>query len=242
MSGARSGKRRWLALLAAIGALLFTSLGVWQVERLFWKLALIERVDARVHAAPVAAPGPDVWPRITGDADEYRHVTVTGRFLDARETLVQALTDQGAGYWVMTPLATANGTLLINRGFVPPERAATALHAAPSGDVRVTGLLRLSEPGGTLLRANRPAEGRWYSRDVAAIAQARGLGASVAPYFIDADATPNPGGWPIGGLTVVHFRNAHLIYALTWFALAVMCAFALIKLRDDTSWTHPSSP
>ena len=30
----------------------------------------------------------------------------------------------------------------------------------------------------------------------------------------------NPGGWPKGGQTVVTFRNEHLQYAITWFALA----------------------
>ena len=52
------------------------------------------------------------------------------------------------------------------------------------------------------MRPNRPAEDRWYSRDIAAIAKARGL-RNVAPFFIDADATPNTGGYPVGGMTVV---------------------------------------
>ena len=84
----------------------------------------------------------------------------------------------------------------------------------------------MSEPGGTFLRRNDPAANRWYSRDVAAIARARGLG-PVAPYFIDADATPDTGGYPVGGLTVVRFRNAHLSYALTWFTLAGLSAWGL---------------
>ena len=64
------------------------------------------------------------------------------------------------------------------------------------------------------------------------LAQARKLGA-VAPYFIDADATPNPGGAPLGGLTVVSFRNAHLAYAATWFALAALCVAGLVLLRRN---------
>jgi surfeit locus 1 family protein len=94
--------------------------------------------------------------------------------------------------------------------------------------VTVTGLLRASEPGGGFLRANDPADGRWYSRDVAAIAEAEGVG-PVAPYFIDAGATPNPRGLPVGGLTVVSFRNTHLAYALTWFALAALVVVLTIR-------------
>jgi surfeit locus 1 family protein len=96
----------------------------------------------------------------------------------------------------------------------------------------VTGLLRLTEPKGGFLRANDPAADRWYSRDVEAMAAARGL-TDTAPYFIDADATPNPGGLPVGGLTVVAFRNSHLVYALTWFALALMLAALTVRVARE---------
>ena len=42
----------------------------------------------------------------------------------------------------------------------------------------------------------------------------------AAPVLVEADATPNPGGWPKGGQTVVNLRNEHLQYAITWLALA----------------------
>jgi surfeit locus 1 family protein len=133
---------------------------------------------------------------------------------------------------VLTPLRTAEGTtVLVNRGFVPPDRRdpATRRDGNPPQTVSITGLLRMSEPKGGFLRSNEPTANRWYSRDVTAIATARGL-PDVAPFFIDADATPNAGGYPIGGLTVVRFPNNHLIYALTWFALAIMLAAALLRV------------
>jgi surfeit locus 1 family protein len=43
----------------------------------------------------------------------------------------------------------------------------------------------------------------------------------VLPFYIDADATPNPGGLPIGGQTRLELPNNHLQYAITWYALAV---------------------
>ena len=95
-----------------------------------------------------------------------------------------------------------------------------------AGPVTVTGLLLVSEPRGSALQRNDPAHGLWYSRDVAAIAAARGLGGRVAPYFIDADAKPNPGGLPAGGLTVIAFPNSHLLYAAIWFTGAAMTLLA----------------
>src|SRR3546814_12551770 len=75
--------------------------------------------------------------------------------------------------------------------------------AAP---VTVTGLLRVTEPGGAFLRSNDPVADRWFSRDVAGIAKARGLG-RTAPYFVDADASPNPGGYPVDRKSVVSVQE-----------------------------------
>ena len=227
-----------LAGLALTGV--FLGLGTWQVERRVWKLALIDRVEARIHAEPVPAPGPEEWPGLTAASAEYRRVRLTGRFAHDRATLVQALSERGAGFWVLVPLVTDRGfTVLVNRGFVPTEARERSARAAgePEGEVTLTGLLRLSEPGGGVLRRNDPAADRWYSRDVAAIATARGIDGptEVAPYFVDADAAPNPGGLPMGGLTVVAFHNNHLVYALTWYALALMTAGALIFVLRQPS-------
>lgn len=221
--------RRTLTGFLLVLVAVFLALGAWQVQRLFWKLDLIERVEGRIHAEPVAAPAEADWSGITREKDEYRRVTATGLFHHDRTVLVQAVTERGAGFWVLTPLSPADGSIiLINRGFVPAGRSAPEARIASeiaAGPVAVTGLLRMSEPGGAFLRTNDPANDRWFSRDVAAIAATKGL-ERVAPYFIDADAKPNSGGLPIGGLTVVDFRNSHLVYALTWFALAAMSAFA----------------
>lgn len=232
-AGKRQGLTRGRILMGCAAVFLFAAfvaLGIWQVERRSWKLALIARVDARVHAIAVAAPGPGAWPNITAARDEYLHVRLTGHFLNDKETLVYTSTDLGPDYWVLTPLVEKNGpTVLVNRGFVPDDRKdpSTRKSGEVGGITMLTGLLRMSEPGGTLLRSNRPKENRWYSRDVAAIAKARGLG-HVAPYFVDADAGSDPGRWPRGGLTRIHFRNAHLQYAITWFAMALLVIVGVI--------------
>ncbi len=212
--------------------ILTTGLGVWQLERRAWKLALIERVEARIHAEPIAAPN------LTGASDaavkslEYKRIAASGHFLNDRETLVEAVTTLGGGYWVLTPFITGSGaTILVNRGYVPFDRKTPESRRIGQieGPVHVSGLLRPSEPRGGFLRSNDPAAGRWYSRDVAAIATARGLH-DVEPYFVDADSTPNAGGWPVGGLTVINFPNNHLVYALTWFSMAIGLAAVAVWL------------
>jgi surfeit locus 1 family protein len=226
-----------IVVAALAGVATLVSLGVWQLHRLAWKRDLIERVEQRVHAPPVDAPGPGQWPQVDVASSEYLHVGVMGRYLHDRETLVQAVTERGGGFWVITPFEVVDGyVVLINRGFVPPTQRdpATRREGQIPDVIKVTGLLRISESGGAYLRANDPAADRWYSRDVSAIAQARGL-QDVAPYFIDADAGQAP--VPVGGLTVIQFNNNHLQYALTWFALALMVVGgAFLVLRYEWRW------
>lgn len=228
------GKRFFLLALCALGLILFFALGAWQVERRAWKLDLIERVNARVNAPPQPIPPRSSWPALNGKDVEYRRVQLSGRFLHDRETLVDALTELGPGFWVLTPLVTPDGTVLVNRGFVPSDRRAPPTRAATqtNASTQVIGLLRLTEPDGRFLRPNQPVVDRWFSRDVGAIAHRRGL-QDVAPFFVDADATPNPGGFPVGGLTVIRFRNTHLIYALTWFGLAALSLAGLVLLLKN---------
>lgn len=231
------------ALLAGAALLmaLFVALGTWQVKRLAWKQDLIARVERHVSAAPVPAPGPGSWPALDRRDDEYRRVQLQGRFDHGRETLVGASTELGSGFWVLTPLRTEQGfTVLVNRGFVNPARRDPAARGTPppEGPQLVSGLLRFSEPGGRLLQKNVPAEERWYSRDVAAIAAARGLmAAPLAPYFIDESVDPADAAtrsrWPRPGLTVIRFSNNHRVYAVTWFALALMVACAIGYLVAD---------
>jgi surfeit locus 1 family protein len=234
------------AVLALVFFAGFLALGTWQVERRAWKLDLMDRVEHRVHAPPAPVPGPAQWSAVSRAADEYRRVKATGLFLNDAETLVQASTELGAGYWVLTPLWLQDGSVvLINRGFVPPESRDRASHSAaePAGKITVTGLMRMTEPHGAFLRHNDPANDRWYSRDVQAIAAARGL-TRVAPFFIDAEAAKPPASGsavPVGGLTVIAFHNNHLMYAITWYTLALMVAGAVwLGIREERQLRHRS--
>jgi len=214
------------AALLSVAFVGFLALGIWQVQRMAWKHDLIARVDARVHAAPVPAPARAQWPAVSEESDGYRHVRVAGRFVPGKESRTQAVTELGAGFWSMVPLRTDSGDyVLINRGFVPASDRGTSANATapPQGRVVVSGLLRISEPGGGFLRHNDAAQQRWYSRDVAAIAESHGLPADrVAPFFVDANRESGTALWPRGGLTVVKFRDSHLSYALTWFGMALL--------------------
>ncbi|CAM5185046.1 hypothetical protein CDEF62S_01434 [Castellaniella defragrans] len=232
----------WLLVAAAL-CIGFVQLGNWQLRRLSWKLKLIHDVSTRVDAPPEAPPGPSRWPAVLGGHLQYLHVRINGRFMESvPPTLVHGTSSEGYGYWLMAPFQTEDGfIILVNRGYVPASwglpDAARRL-ASPTEVRTLTGLLRFTEPKGGFLRSNNPATGQWYSRDVGAIAKADGLPTGlVAPYFIDADAHPGTQQWPQGGLTKIHFRNAHLGYAITWYgmALAVLVGASVLTWRSIRS-------
>jgi surfeit locus 1 family protein len=235
-------------IAALLGIAVLVGLGVWQLQRLAWKEALIARVAARLGAPAVGAPGPSEWTRLDLGEREYQPVTISGRFAHDHEIhVVQPLTEPrghygGYGYLVMTPLTTADGwTVYVNRGFVPEDKTDPATRAAGQVDseVTVTGLLRAPHDRSWFMPADNLAKNQWFSRDPALYAGAAGLPpGKVAPYIIDAFADPRlPGGLPQGGETIVDFPNNHLQYAITWFALAaglaaVFTGFAWSRLRN----------
>jgi surfeit locus 1 family protein len=222
----------WPTVFTAAGVLLLLALGSWQIQRLHWKEGLIAAREKAVSAAPVPAPREAAAARRL----EYHPVFALGVFEHAKEIHIHAISRRGeAGFDVLTPLAGPDGQIIIvNRGFVPTALADPARRAAGqiAGPVRVAGLLRLApatKPG-WFLPDNEPARNEWFWVDLKAIAAADKL-ANVAPYYIDADRPPNPGGWPEGGTTRLSLPNHHLQYAITWFALAVALAVIYLLYR-----------
>ena len=223
-----------LVLTASVAMAILLALGTWQVERLAWKEAMIARIEARIHASPEPLPATARWPDLKVEDYEYRHVRVSGRFDQARETLifrgVGKVGDGAAqpGYWVMVPLLLPDGaSLLVNRGFVPLDKKDPASRApVPPGEVTLTGLMRVPEDRSAFTPADDPAKGQWYTRDPVAIAAAIGL-PRPAPFSLDEDAHAVARGEPGGGATVLDIPNNHLSYAATWYGLAATLAVML---------------
>jgi surfeit locus 1 family protein len=223
------------AAFTAFVALVCLSLGVWQLERLEWKTNLIAERRAAVHATPVPVP------KTLEEASrlEFRPVLAEGVFLNDKEIYLGAASPSGGepGLQVLTPLRLTDGRIVfVNRGFIPsalknPDKRGAGQLAGP---VRVTGLLRLphGKPG-WLVPNNRPDLNYWFWVDLPAMEAATGL-SNVAPFYIDADATPNPGGWPKGGVTPIDLPNDHLQYAITWFALAAAAIVVYIVWRRQS--------
>jgi surfeit locus 1 family protein len=220
----RPGLGATLSTLVAVA--IMVALGTWQVERLAWKNALIDRIESGMRAAPVPLPA-----RIDDPAEwDFRRVSATGRFLHDHELDLAARSMNGRiGYQIVTPLKRDDGTLvLVNRGWVPLERRdpATRPEGLPAGTVTVEGVARVPAGQGWMQPDNDPARNMWFWYDIqnmaAQVGAGSGAGAGDAlPVVIEAGDAANPGGFPIGGQTNVNIANNHLQYAFTWYSLAI---------------------
>jgi surfeit locus 1 family protein len=230
-------------LVALAGIAMLVSLGIWQLQRLAWKEALIARIEARAKAPPGPLPPASEWPALKPEDYEYRHVILHGRF-EGREAPVfrgnGPEAGDGPGYLVLAPLLLPDGTsVLVNRGFVPSGAKEPISHPPPPGEATITGLMREPEPRNFFTPADQPDRNQWFTRDPGAIAAHFGL-SRAAPFSVDADYSGDPKALPRGGTTVITFPNNHLSYALTWFGLAaalagVFVAWARTRLKQGVA-------
>lgn len=220
-AGRRFRPRLWPTLAAAAGCALLVALGTWQVERLQWKEQLIAARTAQLAAPPETLPAtsPD-WA-----AWNFRKVRASGTFDHELEQLYGTYGMDGVlGHHVLTPLIRPDGpAVLVDRGWVPADKAHPAARRVgqPAGTVEVDGIARYraADAPGWFTPDNEPAQDLWFSYDLPAMEQALGL--ALLPVVIEADATPNPGGLPLGGQTRTELPNNHLQYVVTWYGLAL---------------------
>jgi len=227
-----------VVLVGLVALAILICLGTWQVQRLHWKEGLLATIEARTDAAPRPLAEIEARYKTTGDVD-YMPVVLAGAFHHAGERHFLSTWQGQSGFFVYTPLELADGRIVfVNRGFVPYDLkdASRRPQGQVAGEVTVTGLARdpLSAKPSWVVPNNDPDKNVFYWKDRDGMARSANLraAAEIAPFFVDADATPNPGGLPIGGVTLIELPNSHLQYAVTWYGLAA----ALVGVLAAAFW------
>lgn len=205
-------------LCAPLFALLL-GLGFWQLERLQWKRNLIAEIGHNMRAPPISL---DLALKLGVAHAQYRRVTLTGRFDNARESYLYTTGPEGRPvYHLLTPLLLdGGGAVMIDRGYIPLALREPALRpeSEPVGAVNTVGVLRTPDKPGIFTPSPDVRDRVWFARDVEAMGQRDHL-RLVAPVVLEAVGTGSAK-WPRGGQTRVDLPNDHLQYALTWFLLA----------------------
>jgi len=207
----------WATVLTIAGVLVLCSLGTWQVKRLHWKEALLQKIDAvyRIDAAnnPLTI---DDLKAASLRGELYLRGSVHGRFLPDKDLRGSPHPlDGNPGSYLYVPLQMdGGGTVLVNRGWVP---AGPLTVETPQTSIIVSGLFKFPAKGNVFTPPNIPEQQAWYRIDLSQIAAAKGL-ENLAPYVLyaegDKDALPKPADIRIA------LNNNHLAYAIFWFAMA----------------------
>jgi surfeit locus 1 family protein len=213
----------WPTVFTVPAILFMVGLSIWQLQRLQWKEALIASRVERTTAVAIDLPsaGTDLTPL------EFRRVSIKGTYDHAHEFFLAARSQNGnVGFWIGTPFKTDRGELvLVNRGWVPEQKKLPTARAEGqvAGTVTLDAIIRLPQVKGYFQPENEPARNIWFYIDPKQMAAADAL--PMRPdLYLDADPTPNPGGFPIGGQTRIELPNDHLQYAITWALLALSLA------------------
>ncbi|MFP5510266.1 MAG: SURF1 family protein [Alphaproteobacteria bacterium] len=211
-------------IFGLLGTVVLVGLGVWQMQRLDWKEAILADIDARITAAPVALPDqPDP------QADRYLPVTVTGVLQDPAIRVLVSQKQVGAGYRIIRPMQVGERLIMVDLGFLPIQSPTPAV---PSDPVTVQGNLHWPDEVDSYTPAPDLDAEIWFARDLSLMADHLG----TAPVLVVARSTSLPDS-ALAPLPVdtSGIPNDHLGYAVTWFGLAIvwvmMTGFFLWRIR-----------
>jgi surfeit locus 1 family protein len=211
-------------IFGLLGTGVLVGLGVWQMQRLEWKEAVLADIDARIIAAPVDLPAtPDAT------ADRYLPVTVTGTLQDPAIRVLVSQKQVGAGYRIIRPLQVDGRSIMVDLGFLPIQSPTPAAVTAP---VTITGNLHWPDEIDGYTPAPDLGADIWFARDLPRMAEHLGtepvLVVARTTSLPDSALTPLP-------VDTSGIPNDHLGYAVTWFGLAivwvVMTGFFLLRIR-----------
>ena len=220
-------------MFVAVLGVIFVNLGEWQLDRLAQRKERNATTIAN-EQKPVQ-PYEQVFTHPITDADQWRRVEARGTF-DAEHQFVLRYRSNGDadGYEVVTPLRTATGAVLVDRGFIPLERGAripAVAPAPPTGEVTVLGHVRRDEKGRRA--AITPVDNQMRLINSKAIA-------ATLPYPITSGyiglLTVQPE--QQGGLQPIQLpdlsEGPHFWYAVQWFMFtAVAVAGIVVFIRSD---------
>lgn len=218
----------WPLVFGLVGAAILIGLGVWQVQRLAWKQAILTKIDETIQAPPL-----DLDAAMIPKVIEFAPVRLDGRFTGEELHVLSSIPQIGAIYRVVAAFEMANGRrILVDRGYVPNANKDAP---RPGGKATVTGNLRFPQETDGFTPEPDLVNNIWFARDAETMSKALN---TDKVFVILRDATGDKEGITPLPLNSAGIANDHFSYAMTWFSLAAiwlgMTAYLLLRIRART--------
>lgn len=207
-------KRFWfIVFIGFAGTACLLYLGKWQIDRLYWKLDVLKKIDQKIAAAPVLLPAEP-----SESVHKYLSVEISGQFLQESIRVLASKKRYGAGYRIIHVFRTNGRRLLVDLGFVGLD---TDYDIDLISNISLVGNLHWPDEVDNFTPEPDLENNIWFAREVERVASAL----QTEPILIilkdstlkDKNIKPMP-------IDTTHIPNDHLQYAITWFSLAIIWA------------------
>lgn len=216
-------------LFSVGGVIVLLGLGTWQLQRLAWKEELIAKVEHAARDAPLQKLPYD---HEEMQAKQFYTVELTGIYLPHEFHLAARYHEGKLGYAILTPFRLEDGrTVLVNRGWVPTALKEESARPEDTTGIRtIKAQIRTSNERNFVTPVNQPEKNLWFGRDVVEMAKYSQI--ALEPLTLDLIGPQDLNKLPVPSDGHIAFRNDHLGYAITWFALAIgLAVIALLYNR-----------
>lgn len=221
-----------LALLAFLFIGIFTSLGIWQVNRAAEKKILLKSFADRAKHSPLTA----AMMSQSGDWRFYP-VSLEGRFDNAHTLLLDNKVYEGKiGYQVYTPFYAQglSQPILVDRGFIPIGKSRKELPQIKTiaDKTVITGMLNLPPKYVAFGQITDSKTITWPLRvEYINLAELTPLlGFPIYPYLLNL-SPDSPAAYEVKWQIVVMSPDKHMGYAVQWFAFALTLLILFVALN-----------
>jgi surfeit locus 1 family protein len=206
--------RIWPILLASgIGLAILLALGVWQVQRLAWKNALIASIDAAIAGDPISLAELEQRPE-----KGFAKVRIQGSYVPDKMIYLISTYSGGPAWEVLRAFEATTGEVLIVKTGKVPEPIGPA---APVGVVEIVAISKEHKPQSFPVAPGISAKGAQHFEWDLPYMGGR-LGATEERFVLDLlPAQPGTESQVVEP-PKADLRNNHLGYAITWFGLAAV--------------------
>lgn len=204
---------RPIPFIMSVGSvILLFGLGIWQLDRLSWKNALIANIEHANETAPLQTLPEDLA------AHRFYRVQLSGEYLAEPEFHLAARYFQSKlGYSLLNPFKLDDGRIvMVSRGWIPAEHKETT-PKAPAGPQTILAQIRTSDERNHFTPENQPAKNVWFGRDALQMGAHAKL--DVLPITLDIIGEQDRMQLPVPSDGSIKPRNDHLGYAVTWFGI-----------------------